>query len=266
MKRLYGKKAARADARRLQFSSYTAAALPAPPDECDRTYGITDWTDMANSGTDQPPPAVRICGDCAWAAAGHAIMAWSMGTTKKPLILSAQTIVDAYASTGYNPGTGANDNGSNLIDTQEYWRTTGIGGNKIAAYAGVSIQGPLQVKEAIFYYGGCYIGVNLPGSAEQQTDANLAWTSPWFSPIVGGHCVQLLSYTAKYLWCITWGKIQAMTWDFFFRYCDEAYAIVDPLWIGASGISPSNLNLDALIADLGVVNQKSLAPPVILAA
>jgi len=27
--------------------------------------------------------------------------------------------------------------------------------------------------------------------------------------------------------CVTWGRKQQMTWSFFDKYCDEAYAIVD---------------------------------------
>ena len=27
--------------------------------------------------------------------------------------------------------------------------------------------------------------------------------------------------------CVTWGRKQQMTWAFFNKYCDEAYAIID---------------------------------------
>jgi hypothetical protein len=251
--RCLGKHPARADARRLQFAAYTTAALPPPPATCDRTYGINPWGIMKND----------TLGDCAYASVGHMIMAWSRGASGTPLVLSDQTIVSAYATgTGYNPATGAGDNGSNLVEVQEQWRSTGIGGNKIAGYGALDLRNPLQTRESIYYYGGAYIGVMLPESAMQQTDAGLTWTTPWWSPIAGGHAIPLLSYDDKHLWTVTWGKAQAMTWDFYFRYCDESYVVVDPLWIQASGVSPSNLNLDALVADLGVVAAKSAAPPV----
>ena len=29
--------------------------------------------------------------------------------------------------------------------------------------------------------------------------------------------------------CVTWGKKQPMSWKFFGKYCDEAYAVIDAL-------------------------------------
>jgi hypothetical protein len=257
MNRCYGKLPARADARRLMFAAYSTSILPPPPATTDRTYGITEWGVMGND---------RI-GDCAYAAVGHHIMAWSMGTVKKPTVLSDDTIIGAYASgTGYNPANPATDRGSSMLDVQQQWRTQGIGGNKLVASAGLDLRDPVDVKSVVHYYGGAYCGFMLPRSAEEQTAANLVWTTPWFSPIVGGHAIPILSYDAAHLWAITWGKIQAMTWDFFFRYCDEAYALVDPLWAETNGTTPAGLRLDALVSDLGAVHTVNMAPPFAVAA
>jgi hypothetical protein len=262
-----GKLPAKADLRRLRMALFTSAVLAAPPATCDRTYGLTDWTPMGNSGEDAPPPGVRVCGDCAYAGIGHAIMAWSLGAAKKPLILSANTIVDAYAAgTGYDPATGAGDNGAALINVLEQHRTIGIGGNKNVGYAGVDLTDPIHTRQAIYYFGGAYVGLMLPQTAMEQTQANLVWTKPWYSETIGGHCVYILSYDATHIWCITWGQIQCMTWEFFFAYCDESFVIVDPLWIGENDMSPVGLNIPALIAAQNVVNARSLSPPVQIAA
>jgi hypothetical protein len=251
--RCYGKLAPKADARRLMFSTYQAAALPAPPATCDRTYGLTDWGAMGNN---------RF-GCCAYSAVGHHIQAWSLGTTKKPLTFADDVILGAYASgTGFNPITGQGDNGSSMLNVCDQWRTQGIGGNKILASAALDLRDPAHIKEVIYYYGGVYAGFQLPASAEQQTSANTVWTVPWFSPIIGGHAIALLSYTADYVWAVTWGKVQCISWDFILKYIDEAYATVDPLWVSTTGVSPSNLRLDALVADLGSVTRLNLAPPV----
>jgi hypothetical protein len=253
VKRAYGKQPARADARRIQLAVYQSAILPPAPVTCDRTYGLTDWGVMRND----------TIGLCAYASAGHMQMGWSLGARKKAVIIPDADIVQAYAvGTGYDPATGAGDNGSNLLNVQEQWRTAGIAGNRIVASGALDLRNAGSIREAVYYYGGAYIGVMLPASAEQQTDAGLVWTTPWFSPIVGGHAVPILSYDAHHVWLITWGKVQCATWDFIFRYCDEAYAIVDPLWITADSVAvDSGLNISALVADIAAVNAIAPAPP-----
>lgn len=240
-----GKLPAKADPRRVMLSSFTSAKLPPPPASCDRTYGITDWGMMAND---------RL-GDCAYAAPGHMVMAWSMGTAKKPIIIPDAEIIAAYAKgTGYNPVTGAGDNGSAMPDVCEQWRQSGIGGNQITAYGALDTRNQLGIMQAIYYFGSAYIGVMLPQSAMEQTDANLAWTTPWFSPIIGGHALPLQAYNDKYVWAPTWAKNQCITWDFLFRYMDEAFACIDPLWIASDGLAPDcGLNITALVADLDLV-------------
>jgi hypothetical protein len=250
--RCLGKLPAKADVRRLMMSAYTSAKLPPPPATSDRTYGISPWGLMAND---------RL-GDCAYASVGHMQMAWSMGASKKAVVITDAEIIAAYTATGYNPTTGAHDDGSNLIEVQEQWRSVGIAGNKILGYTGLDLRTQLQIMQAVYYFGGAYIGVNLPQSAEQQTDAGLTWTVPWFSPIIGGHAIPILSYDATHVWAVTWGQVQAITWEFISRYCDEAYAIVDPLWIEANGEAPdSGLNITTLVADLGAVNAKAAPLP-----
>ena len=73
---------------------------------------------------------------------------------------------------------------------------------------------------------------------------------PWFSPILGGHCVVAFDYDPDYLYVRTYGKKQAVEWPFVARYMDVGYAPVDPLWLGADGKSPGGLTLDQLLGDL----------------
>jgi len=74
-------------------------------------------------------------GDCTCAAA--ATSSWN-GPRPPSLKMATPTdkqIVAAYSAiTGYNPTTGANDNGAQEIDVLNYWRQQGIGGHKIQAY------------------------------------------------------------------------------------------------------------------------------------
>jgi len=55
------------------------------------------------------------------------------------------------------------------------------------------------------------------------------------------------------LTCITWGQLKKMTWAWFEKYCDEAYAPVSKEWIEAQGVAPSGFDLATLEADLNLV-------------
>jgi len=222
------------------------SSLAVPPPTANRTGDVVDWGLLLND----------VEGDCTCATAGHMQMAWTAVTQGKPVIVPDSAIQQAYVDVAhYDPATGANDNGAACLDVLEYWRTVGIGGNKIIAHAAIDPNQSIQVESACYYYGGVYIGVQLPASAVQQTDAGEAWTVPWFSPIVGGHAIPIVAYSPEYLWVVTWGKLQTMSWDFLFRYCDEAYVALDSEWIAANDLSPTGLNLTALTADLDSLAQ-----------
>ncbi len=113
-----GKTVARHDPRALLMASYLTPALPAPPASFDLTSKVgSTWGMMDN---DQ-------LGDCTCAAAGHLIMEWTANAGKKMVTPTDKQIVAAYSAvTGYNPVTGANDNGANEVDVLNYWRQTGI--------------------------------------------------------------------------------------------------------------------------------------------
>jgi hypothetical protein len=41
--------------------------------------------------------------------------------------------------------------------------------------------------------------------------------------------VHVPGYTSKGPVCVTWAQKHQMTWAFFDKYCDEAYAIIDAI-------------------------------------
>ncbi len=171
---------------------------------------------------------------------------------RRPDILSAYSAI-----TGYDPKTGANDNGAVETDVLNYWRKTGIAGHQILAYTALEPGNRQHVKDAVDLFGGCYIGVALPLSAQNQD----VWSVPpggatgdgapgsW-----GGHAVPVVAYDSHGPTVITWGAPMRMTWSFWQTYCDEAYAVLsdDFLKQGPNGTlaAPSGFDLAALEADL----------------
>ena len=73
----------------------------------------------------------------------------------------------------------------------------------------------------------------LPKSAQTQQDEWTVTSGPDAKPgSWGGHCVNLVDYTSDGPTCVTWGRTMPMTWQFFDKYCDEAYAAISPDFLG----------------------------------
>jgi hypothetical protein len=243
-----GKLAVRHDPRTLMLASYVTAALPTPPASFDLTSKVPSWGMMDN---DQ-------IGDCTCAAAGHLIMEWTANAKGKMARPIDKQIVAAYSAiTGYNPATGANDNGAVELDVLNYWRQSGIGGHKIRSYMALEPSNHMHIMDSVYIFGGCYIGLQLPRSAQAQVREHQPWSVPpqgktgdgapgsW-----GGHAVPVVAYDARGVTVITWGAPQIMTWSFWEAYCEEAYAILSPDFLTAKNANPQGFNLQQLLTDL----------------
>jgi hypothetical protein len=246
-----GKQTARHDPRTLLLASYTTA-LPAPPATFNAAKAVKGaWGMMDN---DQ-------IGDCTCAAAGHLVMEWTATAQSAMQTPTDQDIVAAYSAiTGYNPTTGANDNGAQELDVLNYWRQQGIGGHKIEAYMALEPSNHTHVMDAVWIFGGCYIGLALPKSAQAQTSNKKIWSVPpsgtggdgapgsW-----GGHAVPVVAYDSRSLTVVTWGALQTMTWGFWAAYCDEAYAILSTDFLeqkNGQTVAPNGFNMQQLQTDL----------------
>lgn len=239
-----GKLRARHDPRTLLLADYLdAEALPPPPSHVRWTKNVKSWPMMRND----------TVGDCTCAAAGHMIQQWTAfsGTEVVP---SDEDVIAAYSAiTGYDPVTGANDDGAVELDVLNHWRRHGVAGHRIMAYAAVEPGNLDHVKDSIELFGNCYIGLGLPRSAQHQR----VWSlppggarndgEPWSW---GGHAVPVVGYDARGLVCVTWGTLKRMTWGFWNAYCDEAYCVLSRDWLKPNGEAPSGFDLETLQSDL----------------
>jgi hypothetical protein len=244
-----GKDVARHDPRTLLLASYITPALPAPPATFDLSSKVgSSWGMMDN---DQ-------IGDCTCAAAGHLIMEWTANAGKKMVAPTDKQIVAAYSAiTGYNPVSGANDNGASEIDVLNYWRQTGIAAHKIGAYVALEPTNHNHIMDSVYIFEGCYIGVQLPISAQAQVQNHQPWSVPPGGPTGdgkpgswGGHAVPVIEYDARGVTVVTWGALQIMTWSFWEAYCDEAYAILSSDYLNGKQEAPQGFSMQQLQADL----------------
>ena len=243
-----GRSRVRVDSRTLYLAKYIRPEiLDPPPASVDWTAKVANWPMMLNDSL----------GDCTCAAAGHMIQAWT-ANIGAPFVPTDPQVETAYEAVGgYRPGDQSTDNGAVELDVLNFWRKTGIAGHLIMAYVAVATSNQERVKQAVNLFGGVYIGLALPVTAQSQD----VWDVSFWGRLNGtsapgswgGHAVPVLAYDADGLTCITWGAKKRMTWKFFAAYCDEAYAPLSPDWIGANGLDPAGLDLVALQTDLQAV-------------
>jgi hypothetical protein len=239
-----GKLPARVDPRTLSLSHYLRReVLPAPPPELDLAAAVSGWPMYGND---------RI-GDCTTAAAGHMIEAWTAAASGRPVEIPEAAVIEAFDAVRIvDPATG--EEGAVELDVLKLWRTAGIGGHEIGAFAAVALGDGELVRCAAELFCGLYVGLQLPLRAQEQ--AVWDWTGRLDGPDApgswGGHAVDVVGYDEATLTVITWGAPQRLTWAFWERYCDEAYCIISPDFL-AAGRSPDGLDLAALEHDLALV-------------
>jgi hypothetical protein len=238
-----GKLAPKRSLKTLALGNYlTASKLPVPPvfNAWENSVKVP-WQMLKNDSL----------GDCTCAAVGHMIMNWTANTSTV-ITPTDNEIVQAYSAVSdYIPGNESTDNGAVELDVLNYWKSTGIAGHKILGFATLDVQNIEQVKAAIFLFGGVYTGFEVPQYAMNENNWVVQNTD---TQIIGGHAVPYFGYGRGGATCVTWGKTQPASWEFWQKYTDEAYAVVSQDWINtASQKAPSGLDLQTLLTDLQAI-------------
>ena len=242
-----GKQPPRFDRRTLRIENYLRVPK-LPPSPKTRSWDIPlPCGEMGNADV----------GDCTCASAGHLIQVWTENNGKE-ITLPDTDILGAYSAiTGYTPGDPSTDNGANMLDVLNFWRQTGIGGHKILAYASINTQNRTMMEAAINLFGGIYMGLGLPLSAQNQptwvvTTGDEAVKYSW-----GGHCVVINGYDMSALLyaILTWSEKQPASYQFVEGYGDEGYVVLSEDWAAPGKPAPSGFDMAALTADLKAVTE-----------
>lgn len=239
-----GRKAVQRDSRTLALRRYLTPALPSPPPSKSWTRDVAEWGMMLND---------RL-GCCTIAGAAHAIQVWTANTGTMQTV--SDSVVESYYGQwdGYVAGDENSDNGGIELDVLKKWRKQGFADNQLLAFASARPANLREIRQAIMLFGGVYIGVDLPLSAQTQEVWDFesgrgeeAEKGSW-----GGHCVYVPAYDEQGFTCITWGKLQKMTSSFWTNYCDEAYVLLGANWLQAQN-APSGFDREQLMADLSQI-------------
>lgn len=234
------------DARTLKLANYLSDTLPTPKIRVNWDVHLKNLGVMLN---DQ-------LGDCTIASVAHMIQVWSSMNGAQRIISDADVLKAYEGACGYNPADPSTDRGGVELDVLNYWRTVGIGGDKLFAFAAVNYLNRKRMKQAIDLFGGVYLGLALPVSAQGQE----IWTVPSYGVhgqgapgSWGGHAVPVVDFTPTGLVVITWGRLLTMTWKFLETYCEEAYALLSQDWAPGGRPAPSGFALGQLQTDLGAI-------------
>ena len=231
---------AEADHPRLHLADYLTSALPAPPPTVDWYSRVAAWPMFLND---------KI-GDCTEALVGHVIEAASTYGAGKTLVLLDGNILTAYERvSGYNPADPSTDQGAVLQDVYTDWRKNGVGGCRALAFAQVAASSETQVQQAIHLFGAAGLGITVTQQMEDDFNAGIPWTRAGGAQL-GGHAVPAVGYDSKYVYVVTWARVQPMTWACYRQVTEEAWTAILPEWLDAAGHDPEGLDLQALGADL----------------
>jgi len=208
---------------------------------------------------DKDPLFNNMAGCCVFAGPGH--MTTLVGAlTGKSSVVTADMVRDIYSKlTGYDPNTGANDNGYVIKDMLKYWKSTGLYGHKILCYASVNFWDPDEV--AIAQWLGCGVigGFQLPTASQNQQDSQ--GRQLWYVPkggwptgqgpgSWGGHCIFIPGTSPGMDEGNSWGDPTMWTIDWRTQCCDEMWIVILDDWAVLNGRSPAGFALQDLLNDV----------------
>lgn len=242
-----GKLAPKSNPKTLDFARYLSSpdiALPEPVAKVYREYKTPDLAKQMY-GNDQ-------YGDCVWAMLANFVILTTVHTGTI-VIPTVEEVLKGYSDvTGFDPTTGANDNGTAITDALAYMQSTGLAGHKILAWAQIDHSNLQHRQLGAQLFGATLVGVQLPSSAMDQFNAGSNWEVDPESQIEGGHAILRPGYGSEGDDYVTWAKWdQKASSDWSAQYVDEEYVAITNDWFNLmTQHTPGGLDLATLEQDL----------------
>lgn len=252
--RRLGRKAIKTDSRTLRLACYMTPALAPPPPEKDWSAAVTQPWGMLMNDT---------LGDCTIAGVGHAVQTLTANAGAEALVADADVLHFYEIWDGYDPSNPATDAGGIELDVLNAWQksffstatTEGsvLVAHKLDAFANANPVNVEEVKQAIFLFGGIYIGMNVPNFIMAAEPPGIWDVVANDGGLDGGHCVFVTGYDAELLTFVSWGTVYKMTWAYWSKYVDEAHALLSPDFLAANGMDPCGFDMAQLQSDLAAI-------------
>jgi hypothetical protein len=239
----FGKLAPRHDDRTLMFSNYITPSLPPVLPAYTNIERVKKGTKLTDITKIYPMDGNDKYGCCGFAGAAHKTTTYH-GLVNKKKIPTASAVVKEYFKF-----TGNQDSGVVLLDALNYWRKTGIFGEKILGFVKINPKNHDHIKLAIQLFGGVYLGFNVQENAIKDFQNRIPWTP---GKLTGnGHCVTGEDFDQNYLNILTWGNDIEATWAWVDYCVDECWCILHQE-AKTPGFAPG-YNIDQLLTDLQAI-------------
>ena len=222
-----------------ELTWYVSGSLPTPPPHTS-VPSVANWGMLGN---DQ-------YGDCGVAGLEHGFEADAQITG----VPSNNFPTDQQAVEYYLKYTDGQDTGVVLSDYLAYVRKNGYYGHTVDSYAPVAVHDIPSLHSAISMFGFTYTGIAVTAPMQQAFENHEPWTTELLdSPIIGGHCIPLCGYDNNYLYAITWGGVQEISYPAWHQMSSEAWAVITGEFVKHGG-DGRGVNLAALRKDLDLLN------------
>jgi hypothetical protein len=202
-------------------------------------------------------------GDCVEAAVGHAEQVWTF-VAHGAMVTPSDADIEAFygVAGGYVRGHPSTDNGTITQVALTDWLKVPVAGNRLAAFLEVEAINKDDVRRTIWECGGIMTGFNVPAYLVNLEAPGSVWDIDRGADnsIIGGHCVWIAGYRADgNLVVQSWGDWYTMTWAFWSKFVDEAYALANKDWIEKTGSTPAGLTLSELEALMQILKPGPVA-------
>ncbi len=231
--RMLGKLPPVRDPRTLQLSRYYRREEAVPPATRRWDTPVSDWGVMGNNRY----------GNCVIVTPAHALLSMHANTSGDLARITDAAVIELSRQMRALHGYA-------ILNRLKYWRKTGMWGNKLYAFAAIDTHGPLDFKVAIDEFGWADIGLDMPTAWQDEEVWDTGLSYRYKPGTWGPHSVPLVGYDERLAYCVTWGKLQPITWAAIAKYCDEAYATIDGDWMATTAKTPSGFDWETLEYDL----------------
>jgi hypothetical protein len=181
-----------------------------------------------------------------------------------------QDAIHLYSQiTGYNPHDPNSDQGTNESTAMAYWEHPGLRtsdgvDHQIVATVAVDPSDLNECRIAIDEFAALQIGIALPLTAQGQTEWTVVGngrTGDSAPGSWGGHGIPYREYDGETFKCVTWGGELLLTVPFHQTYAQEAHVVVTKEMLDKTGVGPSGVAWDELIADIKVLTSAPAVKP-----